>query len=202
MNPGRQRQGGVDRARLLGVREAYGRELGVRLGLAGDHDGGAESGTHEGGNHDVTADAMQCGVDDAQLTCAVRGDNRGGRIEIGLDHLLAKRGPTGPSPRHVSNQVDARDVLGDLGIEGRHDLAAVAEIDLVAIVPGGVVARRHHDAGVRAEPADREGQHRCRQGARQHHSPASGGDDHGRGVTSEDVRVVSGVKSDDHQRFL
>jgi hypothetical protein len=104
MNPGRQRQGSVDRAGLLGVREAHRREVGVRFGLARDHDRGAETGTREGGNHHVAAHAMQCGVDDPELAGAVRGDDRCGRIEIGLEHVVVERGPAAASSGHVSDR--------------------------------------------------------------------------------------------------
>jgi len=94
---------------------------------------------------------------------------------------------------------DLRDVRCDLGIRRRHDLAAVAEIDLVTVVQGRVVARRHHDAGIRSKVTDREGQHRSRQRAGQHHGPATSSDNHGCRICGEDVRVVSGVEPDDHQ---
>ena len=57
---------------------------------------------------------------------------------------------------------------GDLGVGRRHDLAAVAEVDLVAVVLRRVVARGHHHAGDAAELADRERQQRRRQRPRQH----------------------------------
>ena len=54
-------------------------------------------------------------------------------------------------------------------IDRRHDLAAVAEVHLVAVVGGRVVAGGDHHAGRAAEVPDGEGQHGRRQVRRQHH---------------------------------
>ena len=83
---------------------------------------------------------------------------------------------------------------------GRHDLAAVAEIDLVAVVLRRVVAGRHHDAGVAAEVADREGQHRRGQPVGEHDGAAAGGRHDGGGVAGEDVGVVPRVVPDHDAR--
>ena len=201
MDHGGQGEGGVDRTGLLGVGEAHRRELRVRLRLAGHHDGGAEPGPGEGGDHDVVADPVQRCVDDGQLARAVRGDDRSRRVEIRLEHVLVQRGPAALRPGHVGDPVDEGDPRGDPRVRRWHDLAAVTEVHLVAVVQGGVVACRHHDPGIGPQVADREGQHRSWQGAGQQHRAAPGGDDHGRRVTGKDVGLVSGIKADDHQRL-
>ena len=74
---------------------------------------------------------------------------------------------------HVGDRADRGDPRGDLGVGRRHDLAAVAEVDLVAVVLRRVVAGGDHHAGDAAELADREGQQRRRQRPREHAAPCS-----------------------------
>ena len=101
------------------------------------------------------------------------------------------------SPRGTSaSGADGGDPRGDLGVGRRHDLAAVAEVDLVAVVLRRVVARGHHHAGHAAELADREGQQRRRQRPRHHQRPEPGAGHHLGGVAGEDVGVVAGVVPD------
>ena len=98
---------------------------------------------------------------------------------------------------HVGQRADGGDPRGDLGVGGRHDLAAVAEVDLVAVVLRRVVAGGDHHAGDAPELADREGQQRGGQRPRQHQGPEPGAGHHLGGVAREDVAVVPGVEADD-----
>ena len=99
--------------------------------------------------------------------------------------------------RDVGQRADGVDVPRDIGVCGRHDLAAVAEVDLVAVVLRRVVRRGHHDAGRGAEVADRERQHRRRQRPRQHRRRQTDAGHDGRGVPCEHVGLVPRVVADD-----
>ena len=81
--------------------------------------------------------------------------------------LLAERLPAVPRGER-GDGADGLDCGGDLGVGRRHDLGAVAEVDLVAVVLRRVVARGHHHARDAAEVADRVGEDRGRKRARQH----------------------------------
>ena len=70
------------------------------------------------------------------------------------------RGPERGNGRGAGRGDARGDTRGDLGIGGRDDLAAVTQIDLVAVVIGRVVRRGHHDAGIAAEFTNRERQYR------------------------------------------
>jgi hypothetical protein len=73
------------------------------------------------------------------------GDERGHGAEVGVEHVVAEGGPA-VAARQVPHRADGVDACADPGVGRRHDLGAVAEIDLVAVVLRGVVAGRHHDA--------------------------------------------------------
>ena len=93
---------------------------------------------------------------------------------------------------------DLVDPGGDLGVGRRHDLGAVAQVDLVAVVLRRVVRGGDHHAGDAAEVPDAEGDHRSRQRPRRDQGLEAGaGHDLG-GVAGEDVGVVPGVEADDH----
>ncbi len=88
------------------------------------------------------------------------------------------------------------DAGGDLGVDGRHDLAALGQIHLVAVVVAGVVAGRHHHAGGGAQLGDGKGQHRCRHRVGHDPGPDPGpGQDSG-GVGGEHVALAPGVVAD------
>ncbi len=99
----------------------------------------------------------------------------------------------------VGERADRVDPRGDPGVGGRHDLGAVAEVDLVAVVLRRVVRRGDHDAGDAAEVTDRVGEHRCRErpGQQQGAQPRTRHDLGG--VTGEHVGVVARVVTD-HDR--
>src|SRR3546814_17398235 len=62
---------------------------------------------------------------------------------------------------------DRVDLSGDLGVDRGHDLGAVGQVELVAVVLRGVVARGDHDPRRCTEVAHGEGGDRGGQGPRQ-----------------------------------
>ena len=83
-------------------------------------------------------------------------------------------------------------------VGGRGDLRAVAEVDLVAVVLRGVVARGDHHARGAAQLADREGEQRRRAERRQAQGAQAGAAaDRGR-LLREARRAVPRVVADDH----
>ena len=107
-------------------------------------------------DHDVAADPVHRGVDPVEAARARRRDQRG-------DPARGRPRPARRRARAVARRAGhrrsvVRDVLdpcGDLGVGRRHDLGAVAEVDLVAVVLRRVVRGRHHHAGHAAEVPDR-----------------------------------------------
>ena len=75
---------------------------------------------------------MQRGVDDGEVARTVAGE-LGHGVEVAVDDLLLDDGPA-VAARHVGQRADGRDPGRDLAVGRRHDLAAVAEVDLVAVV--------------------------------------------------------------------
>ena len=130
---------------------------------------------------------------------AVRVDHRRGRVEVVVEHLAR---PASPSRRRRAGRRRPRSTRsicgGDVGVGRRHDLAAVTEVDLVAVVLRRVVAGRHHDAGVGAQVPDGEGEHRRGQRAGEQQRVPPAADHDGGRVTREHVGVVPGVVADDH----
>ena len=118
-------------------------------------------------------------------------------ISTGLADVRPARRPY-PAPRGLGQRTDGGDARGDLRVGRRHDLAAVAEVDLVAVVLRRVVTGGHHHPGHAAELADREGQQRCRQRPRHDESAQSCAGHHLGGVAGEHVGVVAGVVPDHH----
>ena len=192
----------VHGAGLLGVGEATRSGSRVGLGLLGDRRSGA------GNPARVEHPARRCR---RPTPCSARvhdGRSRGasGRDEAGGARRGRRRATSSPRVSHPSSargtSRDRRD-RGDVRRRSRRRPAArsataVAEVDLVAVVLRRVVAGRDHDAGVGAEVADREREHRGRQrrGGRIARAPAAADDDV-RGVAGEDVGVVPGVVADD-----
>ena len=157
----------VHRARLLGVGEGDRREVGVGLPCCVDDVRRGEAGRLEHLEHRRAADAVQRRVDDAQVARPVAGEVGDG-VEVAVDDVLAEHLAGARRAGTSASRADRRDPLGDLGVGRRHDLAAVAEVDLVAVVLRRVVAGGHHHARDAAELADRERQQRGRQRPRQH----------------------------------
>ena len=126
---------------------------------------------------------MHGGQDDAQILtrgCLARGQGGcAGHVLLarihGLDEIVVHR-----------DLVRGRRGLDggrDLRVEGRDDLDAApvalcdgaAQVDLVAVVRGGIVGGGHHDARVRVEVQHREGGERGRVGLRQGENAHSSG---------------------------
>src|SRR5207245_539475 len=82
-----------------------------------------------------------------------------GAVQVRLDDVVAEHLPAALGQRHLAERADGVDLGGDTRIGGRHDLRAVAQVDLVAVVLRRVVACRDGDTGGGTEVADREGQH-------------------------------------------
>jgi hypothetical protein len=142
-----------------------------------------------------TSDAVQRGVDDPQVAGAVL-HQAGSRVEVVVEDPLADE--RAGAPRGRSDGVPTAAIaLGDLDVGRRHDLAAVAEVDLVAVVLRRVVAGGDHDAGDAAELADGVGEHRGGQRARQQGRRSRRRHDLG-GVAGELVGVVARVVADHH----
>ena len=196
---GGQRHREVHRARLLGVGEGDRREVGVRVLLLAHHGRRVEARGLEDLEDRGAADAVQRRVDQAQVAGAV-GGQAGDGVEVAVDDVLGED-LAGVAARDVGQRADGRDPGGDLDVGRRHDLAAVAEVDLVAVVLRRVVAGRHHHPGDAAQLADREGQQRRRQRPRQHQRAQPGAGHHLGGVAGEDVGVVAGVVADDDGGF-
>jgi hypothetical protein len=190
----RQRHREVHCARLLGVGERDRREVRVGLLLLLHHGGRREARGLQHLQHRRAADAVQRGVDQAQVSRTVARE-AGDRVEVPVDDVLVED-PPGASPRHVGERADRGDPGRDLHIGGGHDLAAVAEVDLVAVVLRRVVAGGDHHAGDAAQLADREGQQRRRQRPRHHQRAQPRARHHLGGVAREHLGVVSGVVPD------
>ena len=192
-----QRQ--VHRARLLGVRERDGGEVGIGVALLAHDVQGREPGAAHDLDENVASDAVHRRVhgDDVARTVVREVDDS---LHVGLGHVGAADGVVVAAGQLV-DPADLVDERGDIGVGGRHDLAGVAEVDLVAVVLRRVVRRRHHDAGRAAEVQDRVGEHRRGQvlgqqvGAHARRLHDLGG------VAGEHVGVVPRVVADDHGRL-
>ncbi len=90
---------------------------------------------------------------------ASRGQHRVRTRQVGREDVVAEGLPAVLGPRHVVQRADGGDLGGDLAVGGRHDLRAVPEVDLVAVVARRVVAGGDLDTGDRAQVPDGEGQH-------------------------------------------
>jgi hypothetical protein len=157
---GGERHGQVHRTRLLRVGERHGREVRVRVLLLRDDVRRVEAGRLQHLDDGGPADAVQGCVHQAQVAWPVSGE-LGDGVEVGVDDAVAEDRPAVPA-RHVRQRSHRLDVCGDLPVGRGHDLAAVAEIDLVPVVTRGVVARGHHHPGRAAQLPDGERELRCR----------------------------------------
>ena len=192
-----QRHREVHRARLLGVGERDGREVRVGLLLLGRRRAARRS---RRVSQDLRAPTCRRRRAAACRRCRGRAGRRrrGRRPCRGSGRRCPRRAIVPASPRGTSaSGADRGDPRGDLGVGRRHDLAAVAEVDLVAVVLRRVVAGGDHHAGDAAELADREGQQRGGQRPRAARSALKpGAGHHLGGVAGEDVGVVAGVVPD------
>jgi hypothetical protein len=176
-------QGKIEGARLLRVRERDRREVGVGLGLRGHHMHVGESGPRQRVNRDVAADAVHRRVDDPQVA-RTEAHHRDRSVEVRRDHLLV-RNHVGVGERDPVERTHPVDGGRDLGVDRRRDLRSVAQVDLVAVVLGRVVAGGHHDAGVGAEVQHRERQNGGRRSAGEKHGVESRSGEDGGGIVGE-----------------
>ena len=142
----------------------------------------------------MSADAVQRRVDGPEVARSVA-DQAGDGGQVAVDDVLVER-RTAVAAGYVGERADRGDLRRDPDVRRRHDLAAVAEVDLVAVVLRRVVARGHHHAGDAAELADRERQQRGGQRPRQQQRVEPGAGHHLGGVAGEDVGVVARVETD------
>jgi len=140
----------VHHAGLLGVRERYGGEVGIGVRLSRLDDRSDHPGAPKDRQEGVTADPVQRGVGDLNLTVGHQRQPYG-RVDIGVDQPSVDRW-SGIVERQVTDAVDGGDVSLDLAVSGRDDLgsfvAGPPEVDLVAVVLRWVVAGGDHHPGV------------------------------------------------------
>src|SRR5699024_1947071 len=191
-------EGEVHRARLFGVGERDGRKLRVRCRLLGHCVHRRETGGLDDPACDLVADSVQRCVNAGDLRGAVA-DQGADRVDVRVTHGVVEDGVTVVA-RDVIDPADGCDRGGDLGVGGRHDLAAVAEVDLVTVVLRRIVRSGDHDARVAAEVADGEGEYGCGQRLRKQVRTYPGGLHDLGGVTGEHIGVVSRVEPDDDAR--
>ena len=206
---GRERHREIHRARLLGVRERDGREVRVGLLLL-LHDRGcveARRSRAPAAPRCRRRRAAACRPCAGRAVRRPRGRPRcrgSGRrcprraSRHGLAGVRPARRPVRSAAGYVGQRTDSGDARGDLRVGRRHDLAAVAEVDLVAVVLRRVVTGGDHHPGHAAQLADREGQQRRRQRPRHDESAQSRAGHHLGCVASEHVGVVAGVVPDHH----
>ena len=107
--------------------------------------------------------------------------------ELGCDYVDVSTG--GLDPRR------------DCRVVRRDDLGAITQVHLVAVVPGRIVAGRHHDAGGRAQFGDRPRTDGCRQRTReQQRAHTMSGEDTSR-IGRELLASVSGIEADHDPAF-
>ena len=114
---------------------------------------------------EVAADPVHRGVDDGEVARAVVGETGDG-VEVAVDDRLVQHRARAAA-RDVGDRAHGGDPGRDLAVGRRHDLAPVAQVDLVAVVLRRVVAGGDHDAGHRAELTDAVGEQRRGQRPRQ-----------------------------------
>ncbi len=188
-------QGQIHGAGLLRIREVHGREAAVRRKLRGHRDRCGEPRPLRGPHEDLAADSVHGRIDGADIARARREElDRAGDVRI-KDAPVERDVVVGR--RNIGDRAHRGDARGDVGVGGRHDLTAVTEVHLVAVVIGRIVRRRHHDRTARAQEPDGEGRHRRRQGVWQDHGGDAGASHDARGVVREDVGVPPGVVADD-----
>jgi hypothetical protein len=128
----------VDGAGLLGVGEGDGAELRVGVALACHDSRRVEAGALEGREDHVAADAVQRCVGDPEVARGRGVDQTGHPVQVGLDHVVVEGLPV-VTAGDRGQWPDRRDLGRDLRVGRRHDLRAVAEVDLVPVVLRRVV---------------------------------------------------------------
>ena len=197
-----QRQQQVHRARFLRVREAHRGEGAVWLLLLGHHERCGQSGPLERGEQRCPTHPVQRGVGSGSAGEIGPEPHRRHGCEIGIDVLGAEHLDERMVGRRQLDgaRVDGVDARGDLLVGGRHDLRAGAEVHLVAVVGGRVVAGGDHHPGRGTHPGDVPRQHRRGDDVREQQRPNPTGSAHPRRVEREGVALATGVEADDHAR--
>ena len=157
-------QSQVDGAGFLWIREWHCRKPRIRVGLLGNHMGRRKPASLDRPFRPASRPRRAVGCRPSAVRAAHLGYQGRDPIQIG-GHQLLSEDCVGLGARHVVQAVlgDLLDPCGDLHVGGRHDLRAVAEIDLVAVVLRRIVRCGDHDAGHTAQVADPECHHGCRQ---------------------------------------
>ena len=192
----------VQRAGLLGVGEADGRERAVRLVLLGHGRDVLDAGACERVEDDRPTNAVQRGVDDPNVAaCRIGVDALLELVEVaatgvGAELLDEVVRPRVVDHRDVTGRRGPLDQVGDVGIGGRHDLDRVDPVHLVAVVLRRVVAGRDHDRTGGVGLASGPGHERCRgRFVPAQHAPTRRNRD-GDDVSREPLRVRSCVVAD------
>jgi hypothetical protein len=192
----REREGEVERARLLRVGERDGGEVRVGLLLLRDGRDVGEAGSVEHGENRPRAHSVHRGVHDAQFARPVSNEPGNG-VDVGGHDVLAEDGDAVLVQRNRLRRRHRLDRRLDLPVGRRHDLRAVGHVDLVAVVLRRVVRGGDHRAGGRAQVLHGEREDRRRQDARHELRREPGRCEDCRGVAREVVRAVAGVVADD-----
>jgi hypothetical protein len=129
------------------------------------------------------------------------GNRAGDRVQVRAGHLVAEPADEGAvrrrdrDPRQVTKSGDG---VGYLLVHWWDDLRAIAQVELVAVVRGRVVACRDHDPGGGVQVPDGKGEQRGRLPRRQQPCPDPGPGKHPGGFLGELAGPVPGVAPDDH----
>ncbi len=129
-----------------------------------------------------------------------------GRGHIGGVDLRAEADPA-VTKGEGGGRSDGVDRSLDLAVDGSDDLCPVrrivgrrAQVHLVAVVGRRIVTCGDHNAGVRAEPADGERQHRRGHRDRQQGRPHPRPGEHLDTVEGEPFTAMPGIRAHDNQR--
>ena len=200
----------VQGAGLFRVREGHRGEVGVRFGLLAHQRDVGEAGGVEHRHCGLAAHTMHGGQDDFEVAgreVLRDGQRRDGGLVVGRDGRI-QGGPPLRGQGDAGQLTNGVDLGGDQGVVRRHDLRAAsalldgvpAQVDLVAVVLGRVVAGRDHHAAVALQRPHGIGEQRCGQSGRHQERLDAGRGENRRGFFRKDVRVVAGVEADDGAR--
>ena len=201
-------EGEVECAGFLRVGECDRGELRVGQGLLGHLVDVGEPGPSGDGAEGLAADSVHRCVHDAQPARSARVEHVPGALDVRLQDGVVQGEPFLPA-RDLMDRADLGHECGDARVNRRDDLraavvqaAAGAQVDLVAVVLGGVVAGSDHDAGGGLEVLHGEGEHRRRAVVRHHGHGQPEACEHRAGVARELRGVVAGVVADHDQARL
>ncbi|MDQ0950054.1 hypothetical protein QFZ24_003977 [Streptomyces phaeochromogenes] len=167
--------------------------------LFDDEDRFREAGPRERRQERLLADAVHRRVDRAGRTRGVGRQDRVRTGQIGVQDAVVQGLPAAVRAGDVGQARDRGDLRGDLGVRRGHDLGAVAEIDLVAVVARGVVAGRDLHARHRAQVPYGVREYGRRKGAGEHGGAQARARHDRRRVAGEVGGLVSGVVADDDE---